>query len=251
MRKKLFFWFTALVFAFSIILCPTQAKADIYIKKIKHTDAVTIMGQTQPAKDEEGATWMAKEKMREDEGENKTTIIRLDLNKIYVIDHTQKTYSEIDLPIDLEKMLPAEAKQMMQMMQVTPKVTETNETKKIKDWNCKKYIVEIGISMMGMNMPMKMEMWVSKDLGIDLKLYEKFYTEFLGLQPMFKDFAEEFKKIEGYPVLTLFSMTMMGTETKYQEEVVSVEKKDAPAGTYDLIQGYSKTETFNPFQQRR
>lgn len=251
MRKKLFFWFTALVFAFSIILCPTQAKADIYIKKIKHTDAVTIMGQTQPAKDEEGATWMAKEKMREDEGENKTTIIRLDLNKIYVIDHTQKTYSEIDLPIDLEKMLPAEAKQMMQMMQVTPKVTETNETKKIKDWNCKKYIVEISISMMGMNMPMKMEMWVSKDLGIDLKLYEKFYTEFLGLQPMFKDFAEEFKKIEGYPVLTLFSMTMMGTETKYQEEVVSVEKKDAPAGTYDLIQGYLKTETFNPFQQRR
>lgn len=251
MRKKLFFWFTALVFVFSIILCPTQAKADIYIKKIKHTDAVTIMGQTQPAKDEEGATWMAKEKMREDEGENKTTIIRFDLNKIYVIDHTQKTYSEIDLPIDLEKMLPAEAKQMMQMMQVTPKVTETNETKKIKDWNCKKYIVEIGISMMGMNMPMKMEMWVSKDLGIDLKLYEKFYTEFLGLQPMFKDFAEEFKKIEGYPVLTLFSMTMMGTETKYQEEVVSVEKKDAPAGTYDLIQGYSKTETFNPFQQRR
>ncbi len=251
MRKKLFFWFTALVFAFSIILCPTQAKADIYIKKIKHTDAVTIMGQTQPAKDEEGATWMAKEKMREDEGENKTTIIRLDLNKIYVIDHTQKTYSEIDLPIDLEKMLPAEAKQMMQMMQVTPKVTETNETKKIKDWNCKKYIVEISISMMGMNMPMKMEMWVSKDLGIDLKLYEKFYTEFLGLQPMFKDFAEEFKKIEGYPVLTLFSMTMMGTETKYQEEVISVEKKDAPAGTYDLPQGYSKTKTFNPFQQRR
>lgn len=251
MRKKLFFWFTALVFVFSIILCPNQAKADIYIKKIKHTDAVTIMGQTQPAKDEEGATWMAKEKMREDEGENKTTIIRFDLNKIYVIDHTQKTYSEIDLPIDLEKMLPAEAKQMMQMMQVTPKVTETNETKKIKDWNCKKYIVEIGISMMGMNMPMKMEMWVSKDLGIDLKLYEKFYTEFLGLQPMFKDFAEEFKKIEGYPVLTLFSMTMMGTETKYQEEVISVEKKDAPAGTYDLIQGYSKTETFNPFQQKR
>lgn len=251
MRKKFFFWNAALVFAFSIILYPTQAKADFFIKKIKHTDAVTIMGQTQPAKDEEGATWMAKEKMREDEGENKTTIIRFDLKKIYVIDHAQKTYSEIDLPIDLEKVLPAEAKQMMQMMEVTPKVTETDETKKIKDWNCKKYLVEISMSMMGMNMPMKMEMWASKDLEIDLKLYEKFYAEFLSLQPMFKDFAEEFKKIEGYPVLTLFSMTMMGTETKYQEEVVSVEKKDAPAETYDLPQGYSKTETYNPFQQKR
>jgi len=251
MRKKFFFWITALVFAFSIILYPTQAKADIFIKKIKHTDAVTIMGQTQPAKDEEGATWMAKEKMREDEGESKSTVIRFDLNKIYVIDHTQKTYSEIDLPIDLEKALPAEAKQMMQMMQVTANVIDTGETQKIKNWNCKKYLVEVGISMMGMNMPMKMEMWVSKDLEIDLKLYEKFYTEFLALQPMFKDFAEEFKKIEGYPVLTLFSMTMMGTETKYQEEVVSVEKKDAPTGTYDPPEEYTKTETFNPFQQRR
>jgi len=251
MRKKFFFWITALVFAFSIILCPTQAKADIYIKKIKHTDAVTIMGQTQPAKDEEGATWMAKEKMREDEGKSKSTVIRFDLNKIFVFDHIQKTSSEIDLPIDLEKVLPAEAKQMMQMMQVTANVIDTGETQKIKNWNCKKYLVEVGISMMGMNMPMKMEMWVSKDLEIDLKLYEKFYTEFLALQPMFKDFAEEFKKIEGYPVLTLFSMTMMGTETKYQEEVVSVEKKDAPTGTYDPPEEYTKTETFNPFQQRR
>lgn len=251
MRKKLFFWFTALVFVFSIILYPAQAKADIFIKKIKHTDAVTMMGQTQPAKDEEGATWMAKDKMREDEGKSKTTVIRFDINKILIFDHDKKTYSEIDLPIDLEKVLPPEAKQMMQMMQVTAKVTDTEETQKIKDWNCKKYLVEIGISMMGMSMPMKMEMWVSKDLGIDLELYEKFYTEFLSLQPMFKDFAEEFKKMEGYPVLTLFSMTVMGTETKSREEVISVEKKDAPPGTYDAPQTYTLTKTYNPFQQKR
>ncbi len=250
MRKRLNLASVALIFTIFILFFPVQAKADFYIKKIKHTDAVTIMGQTQPAKDEEGATWMAEDKMREDEGTSKTTIIRFDLKKIFVIDHEKKEYSEIDLPIDLEKALPPEAKQMMQMMQVTPKVTATDETQKIKEWNCKKYLVEIAISMMGMNMPMKMEMWVTKDLGIDLKLYEKFYYELISLQPMFKGFTEEFKKIEGYPVLTLFSMSMMGSETKYREEVVSAEKKDAPAGTYDQPQGYSKT-AYNPFQQRR
>jgi len=217
---------------------------------MKHTDAVTIMGQTEPAKDEEGATWMAEDMLREDEGQSRTTIVRFDLKKIFVIFHDKKEYSEIDLPIDLANALPPEAKQMMQMMQVTPKVTATDETQKIKDWNCKKYLVEIAVSMMGMNMPMKMEMWVTKDLGIDLKQYEKFYAELLALQPMFKGFAEEFKKIEGYPVLTLFSMSMMGTETKYREEVISVEKKDAPLGTYDQPQGYTKA-AYNPFQQKR
>ena len=251
MNKKIAPWSTILVFVFSIALFPNPAKADTYIKKMKHTDAVTIMGQTQPEKDEEGVTWMSEKKMREDEGTSKSTIVRFDLKKIYVIEHDKKEYTEIDLPIDLEKVLPPEAQQMAQMMQVTAKVTETEETQKIKDWDCKKYLVEISLSMMGMNMPMKMEMWVTKDLDMDLDLYEKFYTEMLALQPMFKGFTEEFKKIEGYPVMTDMTMNMMGSEMKSHEEVVSVEEKNAPDGTYDIPGGYTKSETFNPFEQKK
>ncbi len=251
MNKKITLWGTILIFALSMALFPNPAKADTYIKKMKHTDAVTVMGQTQPAKDEEGVTWMSADKMREDEGTSKSTIIRFDQNKIYVIDHDKKEYTEIGLPIDFEKVLPPEAQQMMQMMQVTAKVTETGETQNIKGWDCKKYLLELGISMMGMNMPMKMEMWVTKDLDIDLDLYEKFYTEMLALQPMFKDFAEEFNKIDGYPVMTDMTMNMMGSEMKSHEEVVSVEEKDAPEGTYEIPSDYTKSETFNPFEQKR
>jgi len=68
------------------------------------------------------------------------------------------------------------------------------------------------------------------------------------MNPMLKGLIEEFKKIEGYPVLTKVSMNIMGSETKSQEQVLSVEKKDAPAGTYDLPQGYTKT-AYNPFQR--
>ncbi len=209
------------------------------------------MGQTQPAKDEEGATWLGRDKMREDEGQSKSTIVRFDLKKILVLEHDKKQYAEIDLPVDFEKVLPPQAKQMMQMMNVTAKVTETEETQTLNEWGCKKYLVEIGISMMGMEMPMKMEMWVTKDLGIDLDQYEQFYSEMLSLQPMFKDFTEEFKKIDGYPVKTQMTMSMMGTETNSLEEVISVEEMDAPAGTYDIPEGYTKTETYNPFEQKR
>jgi hypothetical protein len=212
---------------------------------MKHTDAVTMMGQTQPAKDVEGVTWISKDKMSTSEGDV-VTIIRFDINKIYQINHSKKTYSEIDLPVDLEKTLPPQGKQMLDMMEASVKVADTGETLKIKEWDCKKYLVEIDVSMMGMTMPMKMNIWTSQDIDINLDLYKKFNSEITEMNPFVKGFAEEFKKIRGYPILTEFSMKMMGTESKYREEVISVEKKDAPAGTYDLPEGYTKT-AFNPF----
>lgn len=249
MAKKRVLWIMASVFISYLILSPVLAKADYLIKKNKHTDEVTIMGETQPAKVEQGMTWIAKDRMREDMG-NDSVILRFDLNKLYVIDHAEKTYSEIDLPIDLDKVLAPEAKQMMQMIQVTVNVSDTGETKQIKGWNSKKYVVEVAASFMGMSMPIKMEMWVTKDLGIDMDLYKKFATEILALNPMFESVVKEFKKIDGIAVLTTFSMTMMGSESKYQEEVVSAEKMDAPAGTYDLPHGYTQS-AYNPFDQKR
>jgi len=241
--SRIVFFFIAL----TLFLCPILAKADIFITRTKHSDEVVMMGQVQPAKDEQGIVWMTNDKMRDDLGDI-STLVRFDLNKMYIINNKDKTYSEIDMPIDFEKILPAEAMQYLQMMQVTATVTDSGETQKIKDWNCKKYLVEISVSIMGMTMPMTMEMWTSKDLGIDFDLYKKFQNETLLLNPMFKSVIAEFQKIEGYPVLTKLSMTMMGAETKSQEELLSVEKKDPPPGIYDLPQGYTKA-AFNPFQR--
>ena len=250
MRKKLIIFSTTFLFILSVILSPSVAKADILVKKKKHTDAVSIMGQTQPAKDEEVETWLAKDKMRQEQGEGKVYILRFDLNKAFYIDYTKKTYSEVDMPIDLEKALGPQAQQMMQMMQTSVTFSDTGEKQKIKNWNCRKYLIEISISMMGMNMPLKMEIWASKDLGIDMNIYKKFYRETLSLNPMTKDIVEDFQKMEGFPVLTKVSMSMMGSEMKYQEEVISVEKKAAPQGTYDVPQGFTKAD-FNPMDMRR
>lgn len=249
MRGKERLWIAGSLFVFSLVLSPVLIKAEILIKKTKHTDEVTMMGQTQPAKDEQGMTWLAEDRIRDDTG--KISIIsRFDLNKIYYINNSDKTYSEIDMPVDLEKILPPEASQMLQMIQPAGNVTDTGETQNIRDWNCKKYLVEISASMMGMDMLIKIEIWTSQDLGIDLDIYKKFYAETLSLNPLLKALKEECKKIDGYPVLTRFSMTVMGAEIKYQEESLSVENTEAPPGTYELPAGYTKT-AFNPFQQYR
>jgi len=249
MKKSITVASLTFLFMFSLVFTSPHARADQVIKAKKHTDAFTMMGQSQPAKDEEVTTWLADDKMRRDEGDT-MTLVRYDLNKIFWINHPQKTYSEMDLPLDMDTVLPADAKQMLDQIEVSSSVTDTGETKTINNWQCKKYLVEIAVSMMGMSMPIKMDFWTSKDLGVDEEMYKKFYAETLSLNPMFQDMVDEFKKIEGYPVRTEFSMSMMGAEQKYWEEVVSVEKMSAPAGTYDLPEGYTKTE-FNPFEQQR
>jgi hypothetical protein len=246
MSKKNILWLIASLFAFSILLSPSMAEADILIKKNKLTES-TVNGQPQPTKVEEGKTWIAEKKLREDIAES-SIIVRLDLNKIYTIDHAKKTYSEIDLPIEIDKVFPAEAKQIMDVMQIkSSSVREVAEIQTIGSWLCQKFLVEVEISMMEMNVPMKMEIWASKQLGIDLTAYKKFYGAMLSLNPFTKDLSEEFKKIEGYPVLTISSVTTMGTETKDREEVVSVEKKDVPAKTFNLPRGYEKIP-YNPFE---
>lgn len=249
MKKRFFFLTPAILIVFALVFSTPAAYADHLIKGKKHTDAFSMMGRSQPEKDEDTTTWLGKDKMRQDVGEV-TTLIRLDKNKMYMINHSEKSYSEMDLPFNLEEMLPPEAKQMLDAMDISSSITDTGETKSINNWNCKKYLVEISVSMMGMGMPIKMNLWASNDLGVDLNEFKELYTKMLAANPMFKDFIQDFEKIEGYPVLNEFSMDMMGTQQKYTEEVVSVEKTDAPAGTYELPEGYTKT-TYNPFDQRR
>ncbi len=131
MHKKAIPGIMVFLFLFSLALFPPSAGADHVIKGKKHTDAFSMMGQSQPAKDEEVITWMAKDKMRKDEG-NITTLLRFDINKIYLINHPEKTYSELALPLDLEKILPPEAKQMMETMEMSSNITDTGETKTIQ-----------------------------------------------------------------------------------------------------------------------
>ncbi len=246
MTKRVIDLATVFLIVVALAFSPSAASADHVIKGKKHTDAVSMMGQ--PAKDEDTTTWLGKNKMRQDVGDV-TTLIRMDKNKMYIVNHTDKTYSEMDLPLNLDDILPAEAKQMMDTMDISSSITATGEKQTINNWNCQKYLVEISVSMMGMEMPITMDMWTSRDLGVDLDEFKELYTKTLETNPVFKDFIGEFEKIDGYPVLTEFTMTMMGTEQKSKEEVISVEKISPPAGTYDLPEGYTKT-AYNPFEQR-
>jgi hypothetical protein len=161
-------------------------------------------------------------------------------------------FGEMDFDEIYEKTGDSDqARQMMQAMKglkdmfggesgepmVTASVTETDETKTIGDWDCRKYLVEIKSSM-GMNG--SEEVWATDDVDVD---YMRFMTAMYGNMAAFPGYAEmmqEMSKIKGTPVYTTVNMSVMGSTMKSVTEVISLEKQTAPEGIFEIPEGYEK-----------
>ena len=168
------------------------------------------------------------DRLRRDEGDS-SYILRLDRGKLYVVNHTDKTYSEIALPIDARKVgAPPE-------MQAKAQVTATGETKKIGSWNVRKYKVDI-TNPAGLRIDTTV--WASPDVAAYQAL-TLLAASIAALQPGSADWSLKLGQIEGFPVLQEAEVTMGTSHFKTREELVGVETKDAPAGAYDPPAGYA------------
>ncbi|MSR63075.1 MAG: DUF4412 domain-containing protein [Planctomycetes bacterium] len=216
---------------------------DLVVTKQKHSDAMEMPGQSQPAKDTTEVLWIGKDRLRVDEGDT-ITIVRADLKKLYTIDAKAKTYTALDLPIDLKKYMPAEMAPMMEQMSAQMKVTvtPTTETKKIKDWDATRFTMNMSMPMGG---GMTQELWVVKGLGAEHAGWQEMYASLSASNPFGGSMAAEMKKIDGMPVLIERSQKMMGHEMKSREEVVSIEDKEPAADFYELPTGLTE-KPFDP-----
>jgi len=77
-----------LMMALSFILC-----ADVYVKTNVHTDPVTVMGQSQPAKDEVTEMWLGNNKMA-NVSADKYVIMDMTKNLMWIINQKDKSYVE-------------------------------------------------------------------------------------------------------------------------------------------------------------
>ncbi|MFQ6110301.1 MAG: DUF4412 domain-containing protein [Candidatus Aminicenantales bacterium] len=252
MRSKRYLTLVVLPVALMCFLLVSSLQADIFIKQKRHTDAFQVMGKTEPAKDEVTVMWMAKHNARVDQGESGAIIILKDKNIMYMINHEEKTYTEMPFTgtsdiltraiskSGLSEEEKAEAqkfmKGFMKMMKPKVAVSATGEKQKIKDWNCSKYILKA--QMMGTTSTS--EIWATEDIKIDYELFRALSSAFLGQQPGFQEMFKEMQKIKGVAVLTRSTASMMGAEVKSTEELVEVADRKAPAGTYEVPEGYKK-----------
>lgn len=187
-----------------------------------------LKGQPQPGPVK---VWISGDKLRRDEGRETSYILRTDRGKLYILNHPEKTYSELAVADLLRIASPPEA-------QLAVKVTATNDTKKVGTWNARKYKVDIR-NPMGLHLDTTI--WASKDVA-SYQAYNRLASSLASLQPGAADWARKLETIDGFPVLQEADVEMGGSRFKTREELVSVEMLEAPAGAYDVPAGYTAAQ---------
>jgi hypothetical protein len=225
-------------------LAVRSAGADSLLTMKSHADAFQVKGDTQPAKDTEVRIWVAGDRVRRDEGDT-SMILRLDRNKLFLVHHPEKTYNELSLPVDFVRLMPKGKEDLgrtwEQRMKLTVKVTPSSETKKINGWSAQRVQMDV-LSAMGMKIGTTL--WISKDVAAYAAL-NRLTAALAALQPGAADWSQKLSQLDGFPVLKEDDVDALGARFKTREELVSVETKDAPAGTYDPPVGYTAAE-FDP-----
>jgi hypothetical protein len=217
------------------------ASADIYVKSKSHTDPMTMMGQTTPAKDEVTEQWFSDSALAH-VGKDQSFIVDMKRNVMDIVNHGSKTYVETTLPMDFAKLLPPQAAAMAGMMKMSATVKPGTEKKKIGSWNCSLY--DVNMSVMGMSMPMKV--WASTEVPFDSAKFAALFTTMMKGQMRMDDASvAEFLKIKGFQIATEMNAEIMGAKIHSTTEVLEIVQKPAPAGIYSAPKGYAKKDTLS------
>ena len=230
----------------AIFVCTVFLSADIYIKQKTHSDAVSFMGQNQPEKNDIAEMWLGDNKMASVTPEG-GFVLDLEKNVALMINHQNKSYVQMDLPVDLTKYFPP---QLMQMMgNVSVEVNSTGKTEKIGSWNCTIYDMTISMMMMKMNY----KLWASTEVPFDWKNFmQKMYSQMAMVTMRLNENAvKEMEEIQGFQIKSEMTMDMMGNEMKTSQEVIEISKKPAPAGVYGAPAGYTKKDKFGMADMQR
>jgi hypothetical protein len=241
--------FRLLLAAASIVPLAGPAAADQVLTYLTHTDEMSVMGQKTPAQDVTQEYWFGASGVRFDAGPT-TVITRADQKKLYFLNHDAKTFSAIDLPFDLKSLVGPEMApmmdQMMAMMKPSLQVTETDRTGAVAGFACKHYQVSLSMGMV----QMATDTCASDALPVDFAAYRALRDAQGELLPNSAWMKELTAKVQGLPLRSDTTTTMMGSSFKSWQELKSLEDRPAPAGHYEPPTGYREVQ-YDPMSAAR
>jgi len=253
----------ATALAFSTLGNADWVQADTYLKQVMRTGAVVIYGQEMPAKTDTATSWLSVDKAYQDHGDGTASLYVASDSLLYLIDHKEKSVFQLDLtkgmdiaalmgsymsdtneagePLtEAEKQEQEEAAAEMallaeaMMRSSTVNVAATGEKKTFGAWEAEKYTIDITMA----TMESKGEMWATAAAPEAYQAYQKLAFSQMAMSPGFGDLMNEVSKIKGITVFSKSTMKIMGVEVEVETELLEMREAGAPAGTYELPDGY-------------
>ncbi len=235
-------WITKMILAGVLAAVTIAAWAsDVRLVLETETSAYSIMGQQTPAESGEVTVWISGSNVRRDE-DNASYIGRFDDNELYIINHGERSYSRIELPISWTDFVSEGERAMMEQImgssQMDVVVIDTGERDTIGEWSVRKYTIDISGPM---GIRINQEVWMTTDIDIDIVAYEKLAQELAALAPGGGDWIEEIQAIEGVAVQSDMITEVMGAEMRNRERLKSAETMEAPEGAFEPPADYRET----------
>lgn len=225
----------ALALAAAAFLPAAVPAQETYVEARTHTDEVSVMGRTVPARDGTTRTWIGEDRIAvQDEAAGNTVIFRADLGRMYVIFPEERSYYESTIPFQF----PPEMQQMMQVLNPQVTVTPTADTRVVNGWSAT--LTKVGIKMMGQDVAM--DMWMSPEVDVSADQVRKLTQAMFSANPAFAELGSKMAALEGYPVRVESRVSVMGSSFGSWQEVQKVERRAAPEGTFEVPAGYKKTD---------
>lgn len=226
-----------------LLAAALPARADTVLLIANHVDEMSMMGQTTPAQDSTYEYWFGDDAIRYDM-DTTSIVIRVDEKLAYFINHEEKKYSEMKLPIDFDEMVGPEMAQMMkQMMTGSTKVTPLGEEGSFGGHACDFYHVDLTMGMM----KSAMKLCLADDLPVDYSKFKELMVTQAEMGPS-QEWMKELTRLEGFPVRSETQTTVMGKTFGSWQELRGVEQREAPAGAYGPPAGYAKVD-YDPMGQ--
>ena len=222
----------------SFLVLSTQAAAveqGTYIEQEVVTEAV----EGQPAMKGVQKIWFTRDKIRNEMSygeETSVAIIDLAADRIVLIPSEEKQYIQMKLGAYQRAVSMRLAGAGLDDPEAKPKLQNTGEKKKIGEWECVKLVFE-----QGGKLPIKSELWVSKDTGIDFKAYMDLMKA-LGMKKMLGKISSFVESIEGYPVEVKTTQTQHGQEVISTVLVTKIALGPVDPALFKIPEGYKRID---------
>ncbi len=208
---------------------------------------LTIISKVTPAKGApySSTQYIAAERMRMADGDN-DTIVDLEAGKMVQIDHKKKTYYETTFDemqqhfAQLDEMLSSNPMMESMMGAATEiRVEKTPATREVVGHSCTDYLITFGKSFTE-------TACVTPDLKMPVQYYDASKMLYAMMGPMatrFEKALDELKKLDGFPLVTVVNMKMMGMDASSTTEVTEIREGSIPADAFAIPTGYKQKKS--------
>lgn len=233
------FCWRGLALSFLTFLISTGARGDLRIERLQTDESFNLKGEMKRQEERTQFVFLTEDSVRLDNGPT-SIIVRLDDDVYIHLDHENKAYVELTLPLKLEVLLTEREKACMRQfpqafLGPVATVTTTDERRTIAGYEARKVRVEwdnfVGLAF-------EEERWITKGLPRQAGLYSDLVRHRAALNPAYRSWIEEALAVGGYPLESKRTLrNSLGSQVVRQRfvsltEVDPVEARYLPPADY-------------------